>query len=242
MRTIASSPQLASPTGASIPAATLVAPAPGCVALEDPHPEAAASGAPGTGEADRPAAHDHRIQVVPSAVMGAQTAQGNHDVPVATAGAAGFLAHDGLSASFAGLEGDPRHHPCAGITRIRFRRSAAELPPSQPVYGAPVVNPWYPRLACGIPHGDGRPARVRDSCAWPDHAMSVFADSGMRAFTSSARACRTVGTRPRCSRRRFAAGQTSSSSARRPRAARRSWCPSPSHSGGRPPRTAPCSS
>ena len=71
----------------------------GLVALEHPDPEATASGAPGTGEADRPAAHDHRIQVVPSAVMGAQTAQGNHDVPVATAGAAGFLGHDGLSAS-----------------------------------------------------------------------------------------------------------------------------------------------
>ena len=31
---------------------------------------------------------------------------------------------------------DPRHHPCAGITRIRFRRSAAGLPPSQPVMGS----------------------------------------------------------------------------------------------------------
>ena len=40
----------------------------------------------------------------------------------------------------------PRHHSCAGITRIRFRRSAAAMPPSQPqlrgsrcaVHGTPV--------------------------------------------------------------------------------------------------------
>ena len=32
----------------------------------------------------------------------------------------------------------PGHHPCAGITRVRFRRSAAAMPPSQPTVGLPL--------------------------------------------------------------------------------------------------------
>ena len=49
------SPKASSPTGASIPAATRVAPAGGCVALEHRRPgRRACASAPGAGEADRP--------------------------------------------------------------------------------------------------------------------------------------------------------------------------------------------
>ena len=99
----ASSPQLASPTGAIIPAATSdarSAPPASTTSTLEPAPR----GAPGAAEADH--------------------AGTDHD-QLGRSAARSLRSSDILVASGLGRPGSWRVHPCAGIARIRFGRSAA---------------------------------------------------------------------------------------------------------------------
>src|SRR5262249_37411321 len=78
------------------------------LALEDADSRTISSRAPGAGEPDHAGAYD------------------DHVVP-----ALRFVAHNAALPA-----ADALQPPCAGITRIRFRRSAALQPPSQPLVGS----------------------------------------------------------------------------------------------------------
>ena len=106
--------------------------------------------------------------------------------------------------------GDPRHHPCAGITRIRFGRSAARMPPSQPMFEGSRCGSMVLR-------------RLRDSRACRSTEHTACDGSAPRGSTSCAKACRMGAIPPDCSTPLCAAARTSSSCERsRPGARRRS--------------------
>ena len=165
------SPKVSSPTGASIPAATPVAPAGGSARSST------------TTRAPR---------------WAARQAQARPMTPPPTNTASNYASRSSIAS--------------AGITRIRFRRSAASMPPSQPL-GLPYSTDATTRRRIRERHNrvdePRRPRGKMDRCAASGCAPPASTSSAVRGPAES--------DLEACCGRRSAAASTSS------RCARRSW-------------------